>query len=292
MGACCVRTVFEQCPGVYSMRKASEIEGGLIELSADFLNLKILTLFLMKTKVAIVTGGSRGIGLGVTLNLLKRGYKVAICSRGQKELDEAMKKLAKFKGSVLALTCDVSMETDWAAMVGVVMKKWGKIDALVNNAGILAGGEILKTSWADMMKVLNVNLVGAFLGMKAVVPHMKKQKGGRIVNVASIAGLKAFAGSGAYCSSKFGLIGLSRVAAIEFGAMGIRVNAVCPGLIETPMVKDIMADKAQKAYFEGATPLHRVGQPEEVGALVGFLADEESSYCNGGVYTVDGGFMA
>lgn len=244
----------------------------------------------MKTKVAIVTGGSRGIGLGITENLLKRGYKVAICSRHQKELDEAVKKLAKFKGSVLALTCDVSMEGDWAAMVKVVIKKWGRIDALVNNAGILAGGEILKTSWADMMKVLSVNLVGSFLGMKAVVPHMKK--GGRIVNVASIAGLKAFAGTGAYCSSKFGLVGLTRVAAIEFGPIGIRVNAVCPGVIETPMVKDIMADKAQKAYFEGATPLHRVGQPDEVGALVGFLADEESSYCNGGVYTVDGGFMA
>lgn len=251
----------------------------------------------MKTKVAIVTGGSRGIGLGITKNLLGRGYKVAICSRGQKELDEAMKKLGKAKGLngsaknlVLPVVCDVSMETDWAAMVSAVIKKWGRIDALVNNAGILAGGEILKTSWAEMMKVLNVNLMGAFLGMKAVVPHMKK--GGRIVNVASIAGLKAFAGSGAYCSSKFGLVGLSRVAAVEFGPIGIRVNAVCPGLIETPMVKDIMADKAQKAYFEGATPLHRVGQPDEVGALVGFLADEESSYCNGGVYTVDGGFMA
>lgn len=262
----------------------------------------------MKTKVAIVTGGSRGIGLGVTLNLLKRGFKVAICSRHQKELDEGVKALEKFakkekiggtkrlesgvKNLVLPVVCDVSMETDWAAMVTAVIKKWGRIDALVNNAGILAGGEILKTSWAEMMKVLNVNLMGAFLGMKAVVPHMKKQKGGRIVNVASIAGLKAFAGSGAYCSSKFGLIGLSRVAAIEFGPLGIRVNAVCPGLIETPMVKDIMADKARKAYFEGATPLHRVGQSSEVGALVGFLADEESSYCNGGAYTVDGGFMA
>jgi 3alpha(or 20beta)-hydroxysteroid dehydrogenase len=241
-------------------------------------------------KTAIVTGGSRGIGLGIAKNLLKRGYKVAICSRHKEELDGAVKKLAKFKNSVLPVVCDVSMEGDWASLVAAVMKKWGRIDALVNNAGILAGGEILKTSWAEMMKVLQVNLVGAFIGMKAVVPKMKK--GGSIVNVASIAGLKAFAGTGAYCSSKFGLIGLTRVAAVEFGAMGIRVNAVCPGLIETPMVKDIMADKAQKGYFEGATPLHRVGQPEEVGALVGFLADEESSYCNGGVYTVDGGFMA
>jgi len=241
-------------------------------------------------KTAIVTGGARGIGLGIAKNLLGRGYKVAICSRSQKDLDGAVKKLAKFKGSVLSVVCDVSMEGDWANLVNAVMKKWGRIDALVNNAGILAGGEILKTSWAEMMKVLQINLVGAFLGMKAVVPKMKK--GARIVNVASIAGLKAFAGSGAYCSSKFGLVGLTRVAAVEFGAMGIRVNAVCPGLIETPMTKGIIADKAQKSYFEGATPLHRVGEPEEVGALVGFLADEESSYCNGGVYTVDGGFMA
>lgn len=256
----------------------------------------------MKTKVAIVTGGSRGIGLGVTENLLKRGYKVAICSRSQKELDGGVKVLEKFakkekivgvaSGLILPLVCDVSMETDWAAMVTAVIKKWGRIDALVNNAGILVGADILSTSWADMMKVLNVNLMGAFLGMKAVVPHMKKQGSGRVVNIASIAGLKAFARSGAYCSSKFALIGLTRVAAVEFAPFGIRVNAVCPGLIETPMVKDIMADKAQKAYFEAATPLHRVGQSSEVGALVGFLADEESSYCNGGVYTVDGGFMA
>jgi len=259
----------------------------------------------MKTKVAIVTGGSRGIGLGIAENLLKRGYKVAICSRSKKELDEGAKKLEKFakkgkiagggKGTtslVLPVICDVSMEGDWAAMVKTVIKKWGRIDALVNNAGILAGADILSTSWAEMMKVLNINLMGAFLGMKAVVPHMKKQGGGRIVNIASIAGLKAFAGSGAYCSSKFGLIGLTKVAAIEFAPMGIRVNAVCPGLIETPMVKDIMADKAQKGYFEAATPLHRVGKPSEVGALAGFLADSESSYCNGGAYTVDGGFMA
>lgn len=243
-----------------------------------------------------MTGGSRGIGFGVVKNLLQRGYKVAMCSRKSQELTDAVQVLKKEnlfrKGDVLALSCDVSLPVEWENFVMHVVGEWGRIDVLVNNAGILVQKDIVSTSFADMQNVLDVNLMGAFFGMKAVMPFMKRQGGGRIVNVSSIAGLKGFAGLSAYCSSKFALIGLTKVAALEFAASGIRVNAVCPGLIDTPMTSDIMHNDAQKSYFVAATPLGRAGVPKEVGALVGFLADEESSYCTGGVYTVDGGFTA
>jgi len=251
----------------------------------------------MKTKVAIVTGGSRGIGLGIVENLIKRGYKVAVCSRHQKDLDQALKTLVKkFKSGVksdfLSLVADVSHEDDWSMMVKMVLRKWGRIDALVNNAGIVLEKDIASTSWSEMMTVMNVNLVGDFLGIKAVLSQMKKQKSGRIVNIASIAGLKGFAMSSAYCSSKFAIVGLTKVAALELAPFGIRVNAVCPGIIDTAMTKNIMDDKKSREGFLSQIPMGRAGEPVEVGALVAFLADEESSYCNGGIYTVDGGFTA
>jgi NAD(P)-dependent dehydrogenase (short-subunit alcohol dehydrogenase family) len=238
-----------------------------------------------KHKVAIVTGGTRGIGLGITKELLKRGYKVVVCCRHQKELDAGMK--AVKSRNVHGVLCDVGHEVHWENLVKEVMKKWKRIDVLVNNAGILIQKPLMETSWEEMEQVLHVNLLGAFLGMKACVPKMKK--GARIVNVASVAGLKGFPQLAAYCSAKFGLIGLTKVAALDFAEKGIRVNVVCPGLIDTPMTKDIMGNKAAREGFLAQIPQGRAGKPEEIGAMVGFLADKESGYCTGGVYVVDGG---
>lgn len=281
-----------------------------------------------KIKVAIVTGGTRGIGLGISKNLLGRGYKVAVCCRGEKELSEGVKNLENFvselkKGGtvgnsvvnrrsvsvngesisgldesssandlVFGVLCDVSKEEDWAKMISDVIKKWGRIDVLANNAGILLQKDILSTSVSEMQNVLNVNFMGAFNGMRVVVPIMKKQGGGRIVNTASIAGLKGYAYLSAYCASKFAIIGLTRTAAQEFAPFGIRVNAVCPGLIETLMTADMRADKSQNEALISDIPMHRVGKPDEVGEVVGFLADEESSFVTGSAYVVDGGFMS
>jgi len=248
----------------------------------------------MKTKVAIVTGGVRGIGLGAAKNLVKRGYKICVCSRHEKDVVKAvniLKKLAT-NNSVLGLTADVSSEADWKKITSAVIKKWGRIDVLANNAGILLQKDIMSTSLQDMKNVLDVNLLSAFLGIKAVVPYMKKQKGGRIVNTASIAGLKAYPYLSAYCASKHALIGLTKVAAVEFAPFNIRVNAVCPGAVETPMTVGIKGNKKQLEATLSGIPLGRMGKPEELGAVIGFLADEESSFVTGSIYTADGGDTA
>jgi len=243
-------------------------------------------------RVAIVTGGTRGIGLGISKELLGRGYKVAVCSRDPKEVASGVKVLRRLgrgaSARVFGVLCDVSVAEDWAKMVREVVCKWGRIDVLVNNAGILVQKPLMDTTWEDMEKVLHVNLLGAFLGMKACVPHMRD--GSAIVNVASVAGLKAFAALSAYCSAKFALVGLTKVAALDLAAKGIRVNVVCPGLIDTPMVADIMKNKAAREGFLSMIPLRCAGVPEDIGAMVGFLADGKASgYCTGGVYVVDGG---
>lgn len=242
----------------------------------------------MADKVAIVTGGTRGIGLGITKELLGAGYKVCVCCKHEAELKQAKESL---KGPrVFGMLCDVSVAEDWAGMVREVVRRWGRLDVLVNNAGILIQKPLMETTWEDMESVLHVNLLGAFLGMKACVPKMKK--GSAIVNVASVAGLKAFAGLPAYCSAKFALVGLTKVAALDLAPRGIRVNVVCPGLIDTPMTSDIMKNKAAREGFLSQVPLHRAGVPADIAAMVAFLADgEKSGYCTGGTYVVDGGMV-
>lgn len=255
-------------------------------------------------KVAIVTGGARGIGLGAAENLVKRGYCVAICSRHEKDVAKAVKILMKVSSKVkiggksggascvLGLVADVSKESEWKKLTQEVVKKWGRIDALVNNAGILLQKDLMSMNYDEAENVLHVNLLGTWLGIKAVVPYMKKQKGGRIVNLSSIAGLRGYAGLGAYCMSKFGVIGLTKVAAKELAPLGIRVNAVCPGLIDTEMTKDWMNNKAILGAFVAEIPLGRAGKPSEMGAVIGFLADEESSFVTGATYVADGGNLA
>jgi len=242
-------------------------------------------------RVAIVTGGTRGIGLGIAKELLACGYFVAVCSRDSKEVASGVNALAKIPGAgarVFGVVCDVSLADDWAKMVSAVMKKWGRIDVLVNNAGILIQKPLMDTTLEDMEKVLHVNLLGAFIGMQACVGKMKK--GSAIVNVASVAGLKPFPALSAYCSAKFALVGLTKVAALDLAGLGIRVNAVCPGLIDTPMTASTMKNKAAKEGFLSVIPLHRAGQPADIAAMVAFLADgEKSGYCTGGTYVVDGG---
>lgn len=243
----------------------------------------------MKTKVAIVTGGARGIGLGAAKNLLTRGYKVCVCSRHEKDVARAVAKLGK---NAFGMVVDVSKEADWKKLVDAVVKKWGRVDALVNNAGVLLQKDLLSMSFDEAEDVLHINLLGTWMGMKAVVPVMKKQKGGRIVNLSSIAGLRGYAGLGAYCMSKFGVIGLTKVAAKEFAALGVRVNAVCPGLVDTEMTKDWMENKAILGPLVAEIPMARAGKPAEIGAVIGFLADEESSFVTGTTYVVDGGNLA
>lgn len=263
------------------------------------------------SKVAIVTGGTRGIGLGAAENLIRRGYCVVVCSRDQKEVEKGVKILenvsaktnkelkGKNKGlkekklsAVFGLTCDVSKEKDWVEMVKAVVKKWGRIDVLVNNAGILLQRDLMSMKYEEAENVLNINLLGQWLGIKTIVPHMKKIGGGRVVNIASIAGLRGYAGLGAYCMSKFGVVGLTKVAAKELAPFGIRVNAVCPGLIDTDMTKDWMDNKTILKPLISEIPMARAGKSSEIGNVIGFLADEDSSFVTGSTYVADGGNLA
>ncbi|HPU94590.1 MAG TPA: SDR family NAD(P)-dependent oxidoreductase [Candidatus Gracilibacteria bacterium] len=243
----------------------------------------------MKNKIAIVTGGARGIGLGAAKNLLKRGYKVCVCSRSEKDVKSAVKKLGK---NSLGLVVDVSKEADWKMLLKEVVKKWGRVDVLVNNAGILLQKDLLSMSFEEAENVLHINLLGTWLGIKTVAPIMKKQKTGRIVNTASIAAMKAYPYLSAYCASKAGVVALTRVAALELAPFNIRVNAVCPGAVETPMTAGMMDDKKMAEATLSGIPLHRIGKPDEIGAVIGFLADEESSFVTGSAYVVDGGNIA
>jgi len=182
---------------------------------------------------------------------------------------------------------DVTSEDGWASVVEAVVGRHGRIDGLVNNAGILHAARLVNYQRADWDRVIAVNQTGVFLGMRAVAPAMIAQKSGSIVNISSVAGLEGVFGSMAYTASKFAVRGMTKVAAKELGPQGVRVNSVHPGIIETEMTKDF-----DKPRMLRGVPLGRAAAPEEVGSLVLFLLSDESSYCTGQEFVVDGGMHA
>lgn len=184
---------------------------------------------------------------------------------------------------------DVSDEQDWATVVGVCQQKWGRVDGLVNNAGINRRFGIMDTPLPDWEALLSVNLTGALLGIRAVVPAMRAVGGGSIVNVSSIAGMTAYVAAG-YGITKWGMRGMTKIASLEFGADNIRVNSIHPGFIETDMVKD--APRSLRAAFAAVAPLGRSAGPEEVAPLVGFLCSDASSFITGAEIAIDGGWVA
>lgn len=237
-------------------------------------------------KVAIITGGARGMGAATSRLFVNEGAKVAIAD----VLDEAGEALATELGdNARFFKLDVTSEDNWAQVVNAVEQAFGPVDALVNNAGILMFKSILDTTKADFEKVLGVNLVGELLGIKAVAPGMIARGRGAIVNVSSVDGMKGANGLVAYASSKWGVRGLTKVAAMELGHKGIRVNSVHPGGVDTVMSNHSAAPRedVNKAY--GNVPLQRIGGPEEVAAASAFLASDEASYIHGAEIVVDGG---
>jgi 3alpha(or 20beta)-hydroxysteroid dehydrogenase len=243
----------------------------------------------LKGKVAIITGGARGMGAATSRLFAAEGARVAIADL----LDDAGAALAaELGGSVRFHHHDVTSERDWAVLVERVEADLGPVDILVNNAGVLLFRTILDTSLEDYERVLRVNLCGEFLGIKAVAPGMIARGGGAIVNVSSVDGMKGANGLGAYASSKWGVRGLTKVAALELGHRGIRVNSVHPGGVDTIMTNfDGRARSEVDARF-GHVPLQRVGAPEEVARATLFLASDEASYLCGAEIVVDGGMTA
>src|SRR5471032_3570210 len=240
--------------------------------------------------VAVVTGGARGIGLAVAERFLAEGYRVALLDIDRKTLLATEKRL-RDPGRVLALVCDVSDQKQVLPAIRVVAKAFGRIDALVNNAGIAIFKPILETSLAEWQRVIAVNLGGAFICTHAYAPVMMKSGGGAVVNIASISGLRASTLRVAYGTSKAALIHLTKQQAVELGHVGIRVNAIAPGPVDTEMAKLVHSVAIRSDYYD-AIPLNRYGTTEEIASVAGFLCSAAASFVTGQVLAVDGGFDA
>lgn len=241
-------------------------------------------------QVAVVTGGARGIGLQIAKWFLARQYRVALLDNDRQTLSATEAALGDGE-RVLAIPCDVAAQAQVDEAARLVSARWGRVDALVNNAGIAVFKPALDTTFAEWRNVIGTNLDGTFLCTQAFAPAMKARNSGAIVNIASISGLRASTLRIAYGTSKAAIIHLTKQYAVELANYGIRVNAVCPGPVETEMAK-LVHSPAIRADYHDTIPLGRYGTTEEMANLVGFLCSREASYLNGQAIGNDGGFEA
>ena len=249
-------------------------------------------------KVAVVTGAAGVIGTATLRLLAERGARIVAVDRKAQDLQAAVKDLPA-SAQALAVTADVTSEDEVAEYVRTAVDKFGTIDVFYNNAGVEGDvAPITKYSLESFRKVIDVNVVGVFLGMKHVLPVMLKQDKGSIINTASIAGLMGSPHIAVYSASKHAVIGLTKSAAQECSATGVRVNCVCPGLIDSRMLSTILQGRNQgnaptsNEKIVERIPARRLGQASEVASIVAFLASDEASYVSGSAYTVDGGRTA
>ena len=250
-------------------------------------------------KVVLVTGAGGGIGRATAARLAAEGASLVLVDRVKQALDETRAVTERTGVPVVAVDADVTQWSDVQRYVAVASERFGGIDAFFNNAGILgAVSPLVDYPEAEFDRVMAVNVKGVWLGMKAVAGAMAARGGGAIVNTASIAGLRGSPNLIAYTASKHAVIGLTKSGAIELVRRGIRVNAICPAPIETPMARELEQgfgkDNPARAHerFAASIPMRRFGEPDEVAALVVFLLSADAAYINGGIYTVDGGSMA
>ena len=250
---------------------------------------------MLNNKVALVTGGSSGIGLAIVERFLKEGAKVVINGRSKKRCEEARNQFES-STTVAVVPGDVSKWDDVQKMVETTIKHFGRIDILVNNAGIYLDKRLEETSEEEWDQIININLKGVFLCSKAVYPHFKRQGGGTIVNMSSDSGVTGNPDEAAYCASKGGVTNLTRAMALDYAKENIRVNAICPAVIHTPMLQreiDLQDDK--QAYLKEMDELHpigRVGRSEEVAFAVLMVACDEASFITGANIAVDGALTA
>ena len=240
----------------------------------------------MTTKTAIVTGAARGIGLATTRALIADGYRVAMVDRDSAALAEAVQTLDGVHG----IECDVSDEASVAGMVAEVLRHWGRLDALVNNAGVADFGPIAETSFARWRRVMETNLDGVFLCSQAAIPALRESRGA-IVNIASISGLRASTLRVAYGTSKAAVIHLTQQQAAELGEYGIRANCVAPGPVRTKLAMAVHSPEIIAAYHD-AIPLNRYGTEDEIAAVIAFLCSDRASYVTGQTIAADGGFQS
>jgi meso-butanediol dehydrogenase / (S,S)-butanediol dehydrogenase / diacetyl reductase len=244
-------------------------------------------------KVAVITGGARGIGLAIGRWFLANDYAIALLDSDIETLRKTADSFANQPAAdrIVCLPCDVSQPEEVSQAMNKVISQFGRIDSLVNNAGVAVFKPIAETTFAEWRYVMSVNLDGAFLCTQACAPLMLKNGGGSVVNIASISGLRASTLRVAYGTSKAALIHLTKQQAVEYGNAGIRVNAIAPGPVDTEMAK-LVHTPAIRADYHDAIPLNRYGTLEEIASAVGFLCSTGAGFINGQVLAVDGGFDA
>lgn len=239
-------------------------------------------------KVALITGASRGLGREIALTLAQKGAKVVVNYNGSKDkAEEVVEQITKNGGEAISFQCNVSDFQAVEVMVKEVIAKFGRIDILVNSAGITKDNLIVKMKEEDFDQVIDINLKGTFNTIKHVSRQMLKQRAGKIINITSVSGVLGNIGQANYSASKAGVIGLTKTMARELASRGINVNAVAPGFIETEMTA--VYDDSQLAKFVEQIPFKRLGKPDEVAQVVSFLASEQASYITGQIIRIDGG---
>ena len=252
-----------------------------------------IKLFDLTNKTAIITGGSKGLGLAMAEGLASAGANIVIISRNEKEGKAAAEKIVKeYKTKAIAISATVTSEEEMQKAVETTIKEFGVIDILINNAGINIRGPIDELSYDDFKKVQQTNVDGTWLPSKAVVPQMKKQKSGRIINLASTLGVVGLANRTPYATSKGAVVQMTRALALELAPFNITVNAICPGPFLTDMNIPIKDDENTKKFIVGAVALERWGELKEIQGAAIYLASAASSYTTGSLITVDGGWTA
>lgn len=241
----------------------------------------------LANKVSIITGAAQGIGQATALKFAAEGAKVVVCDMNQAGVDAVVNQIREAGGEAIGFAVDVTKPDTIAAAVNGTMTKYGRIDTLINNAGIVMDSTLKKMTEAQFDKVIDVNLKGVYNCTKAVVDIMLEQKSGTILITSSIVGLFGNFGQTNYAATKFGVIGMAKTWTRELGRKGIRVNCVCPGFIATTILKDMPADVIKS--MEEKVPLARLGKPEEIANTYAFLASDEASYISGAVIEVTGG---
>ncbi len=249
----------------------------------------------LKDKVAIITGARRGMGRTHAIALVEEGAKVVVSDISLEDCQKVVDEIKSAGGEAIAVKCDVTKKQEIEKMVKDTLDKFGKIDILVNNAGIAESKAFLEMTEEEWDRTLDINLKGYFLCAQACAKEMAKQKSGAIINISSIAMGQVgvgFSQIAHYCASKGGIAGMTEALAVELASYNIRVNAIAPGIIETPMIDSIKQDPKTMEGMLARVPMHRIGKPEEISNVVVFLASDKASYVTGSVMVVDGGYLA